>query len=185
MKREGSEDLERIDLWLDGALGPEDAEPWIAALASSPSLRRKVEEFRQLHTLLEESRIPVRQGFVADTLKALQPAPWQVRTPSAWLRPVAALAALVAVALALVVFGGKAPGVGFEAVLTGWFGLLVSATEAAFEVSRRSWEGLSFGVREWWLAEPGTMLLALVGFFGLQFALWRWATRGFSRGSAR
>lgn len=173
MKPHGDADQERLDLWLDDALEPQEAAILVSVLERSPSLRQQAEQMRELHRLFQESRVPVRPGFAEETVRLLEPAPWQVRTIRAWWRPVAALLVLAAAAFLLVSSGSQPSDAGLRMVLSAWLGLVLSASEATLEVSRRSWEGFAFGLREWWSVDPWGAFLALAALVGLQVLLWR------------
>lgn len=177
MRPVGDPEQERLDLWLDDALEPQEAAILVSALERSPSLRQEAERMRELHLLFKESRVPVRPGFAEETLRLLEPAPWQVRIVSAWWRPLAALLVLAVAAFLLVSSGSQPSEAGLRTVLSAWLGLVLSASEAALEVSRRSWEGFAFGLREWWSGDPWAASLAIVALLAVQVVLWRRALR--------
>lgn len=176
MNRWEERELERLDSWLEGELEAGEAAEVERLLAASPELAREVERLRAVHVLLAASRIDPRPGFCEETLAALRPAPWQSRTWKAWVRPLLSLGGLAAAAGVLLVWGAEGHGweSGLGDVFRGWFEVGFSALVAALEVTSRSWEGLAFGFREWWVRDPVAATLASASLLVLQGLLLRW-----------
>lgn len=155
--------LEDLDLDLDGIdgiggiggiagnLAPAEKARLEAHLAGCADCRRERESLQLLHSRLAASVIAPREGFTAEVMRALVPAPWEARTLVVWRWPFAMLLALGG--LAAVLLGGAAadlePGAGSLGTFLALFRLVESAALAGAGLLGASWRGLGSGLGEW------------------------------------
>ncbi len=136
---------------IDGALDDSERAGLAAHLAGCADCRAEEARLRGLSARLAGSLAPVRPGFAAEVMSALEPAPWEARTLRAWRLPFALLLALGGAAAAL--FGGAAAGLDPGARSLGAFlalaDLFGAALVAGGGLAAASWHGLGLGVGEW------------------------------------
>lgn len=158
---------EWLDLEADGALGDAERAQLERHLVTCAGCRAERVELARLIGRLEASRVPVREGFAASVMAALEPAPWESRSPRAWRWPLA-LAGAMAAAAALLAGGAGAGAAGswwstFGAVAD----LVGAALVAGSGLALATWTGVGAAVAEWlgrspanWVA-AGVLVLAL------------------------
>lgn len=139
-----------LDHEVDQALDPTERDALHAALSEQPELRRELEAERrtleQLHALLRESRIEVREGFADAVYASLPTAPWE-RRRGAWWLPVAMLVVFgVAASLLIGSAGGLASGpFGTVMALGDFFQTAVLAGAGLVGVT---WQGFGIALDE-------------------------------------
>ncbi len=184
-------DHERYREWLDGAADgalDDSARAELAAhLAGCAECRAEEPRLAALTARLATSRVPVRAGFTAEVLAALEPAPWEARTLRAWRLPFALLLALGGAAAAL--FGGAAATLDPAAKSLGAFlalaDLFGAALVAGGGLAAASWRGLGLGVGEWLSASPANLVAVAFVVVGLNYLLYRLVRRGARPAAAR
>jgi len=166
---------EDLDLELEGiegteeSLAPADKARLMEHLAECAECCRERESLQALHASLAASVVQPREGFTAEVMRALVPAPWEARARLVWRWPFALLLALGG--LAAVLLGGAAaelePHAGSFAAFMALARLLESAALAGAGLLGASWRGLGSGLAEWLgesriqLAAAGALLVAL------------------------
>ena len=158
---------EWVDLDLDGELLGSERDQLQEALAARPELQRERRELKQLHHLLDDSKIEVHPQFEGRVMDALPVAAWQ-KAPAAgrfpaWALPVA-LVVVMAVASSLV-FAGNLTG--NHLVETGAMlaDLVKTSALAGSGLLFATWRGVGIGVEE--LVADSTLNLAVFGVFVL------------------
>ncbi|MEO1083171.1 MAG: hypothetical protein AAFY88_02910 [Acidobacteriota bacterium] len=91
----------KLDLYADGGLSAEDVEALEQRIAAAPDLAAEVARAQQLHTLIEDSRVPVRTGFTERVMSAL-PQPHAATARGAWRLPLAMMLVLALGAATLI-----------------------------------------------------------------------------------
>jgi anti-sigma factor RsiW len=171
---------EWLDLAIDGALDESERAGLAAHLAGCADCRAEEARLRGLAARLAGSLAPVRPGFAAEVMSALEPAPWEARTLRAWRLPFALLLALGGAAAAL--FGGAAAGLDPGARSLGAFLALADLFSAALVagggLAAASWHGLGLGIGEWLGESPANLAAVAVVLVGLNYLLYRLLRRG-------
>lgn len=163
--------LEALDLELDTlsdrvgseeALGGEPGAALSGHLETCADCRREVEGLREVRRLLSASVVAPREGFAAEVLRSLPPAPWESRAVAVWRWPFALLLALAGVAAILL--GGAAaeiePAAGSLDAFAALARLFQSAALAGAGLLGASWTGLGAGLGEWLGASKGNLAVA-------------------------
>ena len=122
--------LEWLYLESDDQLTPGERGRLREHLNSCGSCETEQQNLAAMNRLISASSVPVRQGFRAAVMTALQPAGWEAKSPRTWVAAVIMLFLLMSGA----------------AILTGWgsmddapaFGPLAAAAVAVFELFRSS-----------------------------------------------
>jgi anti-sigma factor RsiW len=142
---------EWIELAADGALEPEARAELAAHAAECASCRAELARSEAVAARLAASRVAVRPGFTREVMAALEPAPWEARSPRAWAVPAALLAAVGGTGAALVGYGAAelAPAGGTAGALYAVADLVRAAFVAGSGVASASWQGLGSAVGAW------------------------------------
>ena len=122
--------LEWLFLETDDLLTPGERGRLREHLDSCDSCKTERQSLVAMNQILRKSLVPVRQGFSAEVMTALQPAGWEAKSPRTWA---------AAVIVLLLLTGGAA-------LLTEWvaiddapaFGPLAAASVAVFDFLRSS-----------------------------------------------
>ncbi len=148
---------------LDGDLNGYERRQLDQHLRFSADLRREKQRLEGTVALLDEARIPVRDGFQQRVLQSLPAAGWEARASRAWRLPAATLAALAVVGTVLA--KAAQPAVGslaksFSAAVELW----ITAAVTGAGLLGASWKGLQIAFRGLGAGSPWTMvgLVALV-----------------------
>lgn len=184
-------DHERYREWLDGAADgalDDRARAELAAhLTGCAECRAEETRLVALAGRLAAARVPVRAGFSAEVMAALEPAPWEARTLRAWRLPFALLLVLGGAAAAL--FGAAAAGLDPSAKSLSAFlalaDLFGAALVAGGGLAAASWRGLGLGVGEWLAASPANLVAVALVVVGLNYLLYRLVRRGARPAAAR
>ena len=122
--------LEWLYLESDDQLTPSERGRLREHLESCQACEAERLNLAAMNQLISASSVPVRQGFRAEVMTALQPAGWEAKSPRTWA---------AAVIMLFLLMGGAA-------LLTGWsamddvpaFGPLAAASVAVFDLLRSS-----------------------------------------------
>jgi hypothetical protein len=146
-----------------------------AHLAACTDCRRTRDEARALDAKLSAARIAVRPGFAREVMAALEPAPWEARTPRVWRLPIALLVALGVASATLFGLGGAelAPVGGAGAALLAIADLFRAALVAGSGLAAASWQGVGSAVGAWLGDSFANWTAALVLTGGVHFLLYR------------
>jgi len=160
--------LEWIELALDGELGAEERALLDRHLDGCESCRLEFESSYRLGERLRAAAIPVRPGFTAEVMAALEPAPWEARAPRSWWLPLAALLAVGGGAAVL--FGVGTAGLGNDGAGFGALFALADLFRAAFVAGSglaiASWGAVGDALGAWLgrsVANWGAALMLVVG----------------------
>lgn len=166
---------EALDLAVDGALPAEELAEVDAHVAECSSCRAERERLERLGGVLAADRVVVREGFAAEVMRALPPAPWEARTARSWRWPVALL--LLLGGLSAILLGNAAAGLEPEAPgLSAFFALArlaESALLAGAGLVGASWQGLGAGLGAWLSASKANLAVVAGLLLALNFLLFR------------
>lgn len=181
---EHSEFLQQLGPDAEGELTPEESRRLASHLADCADCRAAQREELSLLRALDESRVPVADGFSARVMASLPEPEWAARRAPARAaaprRALAVAAVLFAVLAGLSTLlltaasgGSPVPGGGLLAALGE---MAVAAVVTGAGLLGASWSGLGLAVGELFASAPGTLaafalLLACLG--GLLFAMLR------------
>jgi hypothetical protein len=160
---------EWLDLEIDGALGDEERARLEEHLVSCSGCREERRQLTLLAGRLAAARVPVREGFAAAVMDALEPAPWESRLPRAWGWPLALCVALAASAAFVSGTAGSRPGAAgsWWSAIAAVADLLRAGLVAGSGLAVATWTGVGAAVVDWlgrspanWVA-AGVLVLAL------------------------
>lgn len=170
-----------LQLQLDGELPTLYRGQLAQHLESCAVCRREAERLGAMSRLLDDTRVPVAEGFSQRVLDDLPGAAWEARRPRAWIAAVAAFVLLASGSAILLSFGGAVVGLGPLGAVAS---MLERAILAGAGLLTASWRGLGLALSDLWSTSPlgGVALGMLV--VALNLLLWR-AVRGRARAGAR
>jgi anti-sigma factor RsiW len=160
---------EWLDLEVDGALGDAERARLETHLVSCPECREESRTLALLKVRLTASRVPVREGFAAAVMDALEPAAWESRSPRAWAWPLALALALAGGAAGLTAMAARELDTAgpWWSALGAVADLFRAALVAGSGLAAATWTGVSAAVAEWLGRSPANWVAAGVLVVGL------------------